>query len=167
MPTNALVAIRITAPNFEYRLHSTIITMNWSLVIALLFVQSVTRWRPSSCRHLSDEELDHYCGSQLVEALIAVCKDAGINGGTQAVRTEKWMGHGVSSTAAPSRVERSLDEDVFSHEKNGNGALPPTASHKPPVQPSASDVHSRKRRGIVDECCHSPCSLATLKEYCN
>ncbi|XP_062051635.1 insulin [Lepus europaeus] len=79
----------------------------------------------------------HLCGSHLVEALYLVCGERGF------FYTPK--------------SRREVEELQVGQAELGGG---------PGLQPSALELALQKR-GIVEQCCTSICSLYQLENYCN
>ncbi|KFV18472.1 Insulin [Tauraco erythrolophus] len=79
----------------------------------------------------------HLCGSHLVEALYLVCGERGF----------------FYSPKARREVEQPLV----------SGPLPGEVGELP-FRP---EEFEKVKRGIVEQCCHNPCSLYQLENYCN
>ncbi|KAM5138727.1 insulin [Mantella aurantiaca] len=79
----------------------------------------------------------HLCGSHLVEALYMVCGEKGF--------------------FYYPKSKRDLEQPLV------NG---PQDSELDRMQVQSQD-YQRMKRGIVEQCCHSACSLYDLETYCN
>ncbi|MBN3270715.1 INS protein, partial [Polyodon spathula] len=84
----------------------------------------------------------HLCGSHLVEALYLVCGERGF-------------------FYTPNKVKRDMTSP-FSF-LSGKTASENDVDEFPLKQQGEVKV----KRGIVEQCCHSPCSLYHLENYCN
>ncbi|XP_029770545.1 insulin [Suricata suricatta] len=94
-------------------------------------------WAPAPARGFVNQ---HLCGSHLVEALYLVCGERGFFYTPKARREAGDLQvRDVELGAAP-----------------GAGGLQPSALEGP-----------LQKRGIVDQCCTSICSLYQLENYCN
>ncbi|XP_028839328.1 insulin [Denticeps clupeoides] len=84
----------------------------------------------------------HLCGSHLVDALYLVCGDGGF-------------------FYNPSSSKRDVNPLM--------GFLPPKAGQEnEAVEYPFKDMSEMVvKRGIVEQCCHKPCSLNDLQNYCN
>ncbi|XP_062380218.1 insulin-like [Sardina pilchardus] len=83
----------------------------------------------------------YLCGSHLVEALYLVCGERGF-------------------FYSPNKSKRDLQTLlVFLSKSSVPGRL----------RIPSNNIHGelRRRRGIVEQCCHQPCSIYHLQEYCN
>ncbi|EHB15713.1 Insulin [Heterocephalus glaber] len=94
-------------------------------------------WRPDTAQAFVNR---HLCGSHLVEALYLVCGDNGF------FYTPK--------------ERRELENLQVGQAEPGMGL------EAGGLQPLAQELALQKR-GIVDQCCNSICSLYQLQNYCN
>ncbi|XP_058924587.1 insulin [Kogia breviceps] len=94
-------------------------------------------WAPSPARAFVNQ---HLCGSHLVEALYLVCGERGF----------------FYTPKARREVEGPQAGDVELGGGPGAGSLQPPALEGRP-----------QKRGIVEQCCTSICSLYQLENYCN
>ncbi|KAM6160390.1 insulin [Erethizon dorsatum] len=94
-------------------------------------------WGPSTAQAFVNQ---HLCGSHLVEALYLVCGENGF------FYTPK--------------ARRELEDPQVGKAELG---MAPEAGG---LQPLALEVALQKR-GIVDQCCNSICTLYQLQNYCN
>ncbi|KAG5844220.1 hypothetical protein ANANG_G00160060 [Anguilla anguilla] len=83
----------------------------------------------------------HLCGSHLVEALYLVC---GSNGFFFNPKDKRDLEPLLGLQSPKSGQENEVDD--FSYK--GQGEL-------------------KVKRGIVEQCCHKPCSIFDLQNYCN
>ncbi|XP_040264806.1 insulin [Bufo bufo] len=83
----------------------------------------------------------HLCGPHLVEALYLVCGERGFY--------------------YYPKVRRDLEQPLGKLNMNG-----PQGNELDGMQLPSQDFQMRKR-GIVEQCCHSTCSLYELENYCN
>ncbi|XP_036423732.1 preproinsulin b [Colossoma macropomum] len=82
----------------------------------------------------------HLCGSSLVDALYVVCGARGF-----------FYAH---------RGERDLEALL--------AVLSKTSGHENMVEGiPTKKLELKVKRGIVDQCCHRPCTLSHLQNYCN
>ncbi|KAK9974584.1 hypothetical protein ABG768_022669 [Culter alburnus] len=81
----------------------------------------------------------HLCGSHLVDALYLVCGPTGFF----------------------YNPKRDVDPLM--------GFLPPKSAQETEVADFAFKDHAEliRKRGIVEQCCHKPCSIFELQNYCN
>ncbi|XP_059398257.1 insulin [Carassius carassius] len=81
----------------------------------------------------------HLCGSHLVDALYLVCGPTGFF----------------------YNPKRDVDPIL--------GFLPPKSAQETEVADFAFKDHAEliRKRGIVEQCCHKPCSIFELQNYCN
>ncbi|XP_029438830.1 insulin [Rhinatrema bivittatum] len=79
----------------------------------------------------------HLCGSHLVEALFLVCGDRGF------YYTPK-MRRDAEQPLITGPLQNELDNLPFQQQE-----------------------YQKMKRGIVEKCCFSPCSLYELESYCN
>ncbi|XP_069077374.1 insulin [Pleurodeles waltl] len=79
----------------------------------------------------------HLCGSHLVEALYLVCGDRGFFYSPKGRRD-------IEQPLANGPLRNELDEQTFQQQE-----------------------YQKVKRGIVEQCCHSTCSLYQLETYCN
>ncbi|XP_031443253.1 preproinsulin b [Clupea harengus] len=82
----------------------------------------------------------YLCGSHLVEALYLVCGDNGF-------------------FYSPSKSKRDLAALLVLLSKS---SVPGRQKHPVNVR-----MEVRMKRGIVEQCCHQPCSIYHLQDYCN
>ncbi|KAJ0003892.1 hypothetical protein NQD34_010106 [Periophthalmus magnuspinnatus] len=84
----------------------------------------------------------HLCGSHLVDALYLVCGERGF-------------------FYNPGRGARDVDSLL--------GLLPPKAAGEGEVPEFAykDEMEMMAKRGIVEQCCHKPCNIFDLQNYCN
>ncbi|TEA11798.1 insulin [Orcinus orca] len=94
-------------------------------------------WAPAPARAFVNQ---HLCGSHLVEALYLVCGERGF----------------FYTPKARREVEGPQVGAVELGGGPGAGGLQPPALEGPP-----------QKRGIVEQCCTSICSLYQLENYCN
>ncbi|XP_072614830.1 insulin isoform X2 [Vulpes vulpes] len=94
-------------------------------------------WAPAPTRAFVNQ---HLCGSHLVEALYLVCGERGF----------------FYTPKARREVEDLQVRDVELAGAPGEGGLQPLALEG-----------ALQKRGIVEQCCTSICSLYQLENYCN
>ncbi|KAM8814078.1 insulin [Rhynchonycteris naso] len=94
-------------------------------------------WAPAPARAFVNQ---HLCGSHLVEALYLVCGERGFFYTPKARREAQ---------------DPQVGEAELSGGPGGGGLLPLALES------------SLQKRGIVDQCCTSICSLYQLENYCN
>ncbi|XP_019292555.1 insulin [Panthera pardus] len=94
-------------------------------------------WTPAPTRAFVNQ---HLCGSHLVEALYLVCGERGF----------------FYTPKARREAEDLQGKDAELGEAPGAGGLQPSALEAP-----------LQKRGIVEQCCASVCSLYQLEHYCN
>ncbi|XP_035930639.2 insulin [Halichoerus grypus] len=94
-------------------------------------------WAPAPSRAFVNQ---HLCGSHLVEALYLVCGERGF----------------FYTPKARREVEDPQARDVELGGAPGTGGLQPLALEG-----------ALQKRGIVEQCCTSICSLYQLENYCN
>ncbi|XP_028816175.1 insulin-like [Denticeps clupeoides] len=94
----------------------------------------------TSCPGGSSDAPQYLCGSHLVDALYLVCGARGF-------------------FYSPSRTKRDLD-DLFAFLSKASGP----ENMKYPIK-LKGDV--KIKRGIVEKCCHQPCNIYHLQQYCN
>ncbi|XP_035288545.1 insulin-like [Anguilla rostrata] len=83
----------------------------------------------------------HLCGSHLVEALYLVCGD---NGFFFNPKTKRHLDPLLGFLSPKSGQENEVDDFPY----KGQGEL-------------------KVKRGIVEQCCHKPCNIFDLQNYCN
>ncbi|XP_076148788.1 preproinsulin b [Alosa pseudoharengus] len=111
--------------------------MAYLLPAALVVLLLLTSCFPES----SATPSQYLCGSHLVEALYLVCGERGFfYSANKSKRDLQTLLVFLSKSSVPGRLRHPL--------KSIHGEL-------------------RKRRGIVEQCCHQPCSIYHLQEYCN
>ncbi|CAL9685041.1 unnamed protein product [Knipowitschia caucasica] len=113
--------------------------MSRCLQSALLLALLVVPWWGSQVAAVPPQ---HLCGSHLVDALYLVCGERGF-------------------FYNPGRGTRDVDSLL--------GLLPP----KPVTQNEVAEFGYKDamemvvKRGIVEQCCHQPCNIFDLQNYCN
>ncbi|XP_006631776.1 insulin-like [Lepisosteus oculatus] len=83
----------------------------------------------------------HLCGSHLAEALYLVCGERGF----------------------------TYDPDKMSGTEPGLGLLTGKAGEENVVDeyPFKEQGEMKVKRGIIEQCCHKPCTIYELESYCN
>ncbi|RVE64251.1 hypothetical protein OJAV_G00144950 [Oryzias javanicus] len=87
----------------------------------------------------------HLCGSHLVEALYLVCGDRGFFYNSK----------------------RDVDPLVGLLSPKMGGATGTGAGNEVAEFAFKDQMEMMVKRGIVEQCCHKPCSLFDLENYCN
>ncbi|XP_039596069.1 insulin [Polypterus senegalus] len=85
----------------------------------------------------------HLCGSHLVEALYLVCGDRGFFYIPSKMKRDTESSFGLLSGKTGSEME--MDDFPFKQQQG----------------------QAKAKRGIVEQCCDTPCSLYDLENYCN
>ncbi|XP_037086954.1 insulin-like [Pollicipes pollicipes] len=109
----------------------------------------------------------YFCGSALIEAMQLVCGSAGI-GGASGKRTTADALIGYRRDRLPNELTevpaRARPYAQYSRQRLLE-TLDPLSD--PERRAAGQPEHLRvKRQGIVDECCYHPCTINTLKSYC-
>ncbi|CAL8304653.1 unnamed protein product [Gadus morhua 'NCC'] len=84
----------------------------------------------------------HLCGSHLVDALYLVCGDRGFFYNPKRA-VDPMLGF-LSPMAGGTRGDKEVAELAFKDQ-----------------------MEEMEKRGIVDQCCHRPCNIFDLQNYCN
>uniref|UniRef100_A0A8D2J455 Insulin-like domain-containing protein n=1 Tax=Varanus komodoensis TaxID=61221 RepID=A0A8D2J455_VARKO len=84
----------------------------------------------------TQENYEHLCGSSLVDALVKICGEQGIN-------------------------KRNIEQSLVQQSESGT----PGSQRLGGSATAAVPFHLAKR-GIVEQCCDSICSRADLETYC-
>ncbi|CAL1295678.1 unnamed protein product [Larinioides sclopetarius] len=99
-----------------------------------------------------------YCGSQLVDALSLVCGSAGYY--------DPYTNNSVGRRhLVPSMIDPYQNWfAIHLSSRDQNEAEFQTSLDQLPTSPLYKRLQPR---GIIDECCRSPCSIYSLQSYCN
>ncbi|XP_030010452.1 insulin isoform X2 [Sphaeramia orbicularis] len=90
----------------------------------------------------------HLCGSHLVDALYLVCGETGF-------------------FYNPSRGARDTDPLLGFFPQKASGAAAPGGDGEVPELAFKDQMDMIVKRGIVEQCCHKPCNIFDLQNYCN
>ncbi|XP_036825568.1 insulin-like [Oncorhynchus mykiss] len=111
----------------------------WALSVLLLLVLS----SPGVC---SAPSAQHLCGSHLVDALYLVCGEQGFFYNPHRIPRDLLLQHLIGFLSRKSRQGWRVKQE----------------------RPWKKDHEDQKvKRGIVEQCCHKPCSFSHLQSYCD
>ncbi|XP_056129343.1 preproinsulin b [Lampris incognitus] len=85
----------------------------------------------------------HLCGSHLVDALYFVCGERGFFYNPNRTAHKRDLQPLLGFLSKSTRQEKKLWKDVSGHDE------------------------PKVKRGIVEQCCHKPCSIYHLESYCD
>ncbi|KAF3693675.1 Insulin Insulin B chain Insulin A chain Precursor [Channa argus] len=91
---------------------------------------------------VSTAPAQHLCGSHLVDALYFVCGERGFFY-SQTRPHKRDLEHVLGFLSKIARQEQRMSEALSGHDE------------------------PKVKRGIVEQCCHKPCSIYHLEGYCN
>nr|BBI47308.1 insulin-like peptide 1 [Gnatocerus cornutus] len=124
--------------------------MDKRVIFLVLVLNVIFVWSSPHLTHLMNKR-EFFCGNKLTESLALVCKGIYNSPGKKSSMNDLFI-YGEYDELFPNGNDDDNQLDFpFLQKETANSFVP---------------VRFRRKAGIVDECCHNPCTYKHLSLYC-